>query len=213
MKTSIEKTFKRTLIASAALMGILVSGGNSASAYDTPIKESEYMAPFKDVNGTPVFLKKEYYMEPVDFPGHGLKYEQWSTNEWAKLGPERGMTVTFENVLYNPLGTSIVKIKTDRYDIEFSMGGSVNVAKRHYKYLGAGLDAEGVELRRFMSDSEAQYWEPIQSANPELASTNTIAFKNEEKNKFLSYRNSNEWLNVNQPTINSKTKWRLIPKQ
>ncbi|PGE39692.1 hypothetical protein COM63_31485, partial [Bacillus cereus] len=92
MKTSIKKTFKRTLIASAALMGILASGGNSASASyeNTSLMETRWFAPFKDANGDRVSLNREYYMEPVDFPGHGLKYEQWSTNEWAKLGPERG---------------------------------------------------------------------------------------------------------------------------
>ncbi|PEA00856.1 hypothetical protein, partial [Bacillus cereus] len=105
-------------------------------------------------------------------------------------GLDRGMAVKFENVRYGVNGwNSLVKIKTDRYDIEFSMGGPVNVAQRRYKYLGAGLNAEGIELRELMSDRKNQYWIPIQSSNPELASTNTIAFKNEEKNEFLSYRN------------------------
>ncbi|PEA06349.1 hypothetical protein CON37_01960 [Bacillus cereus] len=215
MKKSIKKTFKRTLIGSAALMGILVSGGNSASAdyTDTYLYEAQFFAPFKDANGDRVSLNQEYYMEPVDFPGHGLKFEQWSTNEWAKLGSGRGMTVKFENVLYDPLGlNSSVKIRTDRNRIDADdadIGAQIYI---YYKYLGLGFNSPGVEIEELKSDRKNQYWKPIQSRSPELASTNTIAFKNEENNEFLAYRNSNAWLYVDEPTINSKTKWRLIPK-
>ncbi|PDZ99043.1 hypothetical protein CON37_31605, partial [Bacillus cereus] len=62
------------------------------------------------------------------------------------------MTVTFENKRYDVLGfNSLVKIKTDRWRREFSTklssSGPVTEAKDHYKYLGAGLNAEGIELR------------------------------------------------------------------
>ncbi|PFV39490.1 hypothetical protein [Bacillus cereus] len=215
-----KKTMKNILVGFALLSGIVMAGGNSASAAytDTANLESQYFAPFKDANGNKVSLGREYYMEPVDFPGQGLKYEQWGTNEWAKLDSGRGRAVTFENVQYGVNGlNSLVKIKTDSYEIEIDdtigVSGGFRLPLKYYMYLGAGLNAEGVELRELMSDRNDQNWVPIQSYIPDLASTNTIVFKNEKKNKFLSYRNSNDWLNVNQPTINSKTKWRLIPKQ
>lgn len=80
-------------------------------------------------------------------------------------------------------------------------------------YLGAGFNTEGVQLHRLMTDQKHQYWIPMQSSIPGLASTNYIAFKNQEKDRYLAYRNPGQWLYVDQSTINSKTKWRLILKQ
>lgn len=219
MKNCIKKMIQKTLFGSTIMMGLLMMGTGSASASytDTHLLEAHIFAPFKDINGNPVSLNKEYYMEPVDFPGHGLQYAPWSTSDWAKLTSNNRMAVTFENERYgiNGLVDSIVKIKTDKTKdvvIEDEYWGPL-IHRNVPMYLGAGFNAEGVELHRLMTNQRHQYWIPMQSSIPELQSTNYIAFKNQEKGKYLAYRNSGEWLYVDQSTINSKTKWRLIPKQ
>lgn len=218
MKNSIKKMIRHTLFGSAAIMGLLMIGTGSASAgYNDPHElEIHFYAPFKDINGNAVQLNREYYMEPVDFPGQGLEYAQWSTSDWAKLTSNNRMAVKFENERYGINGmNSLVKIKTDKTkdiitDDEF-WGPLID--RNVPMYLGAGFNAEGVELHSLMTNQRHQYWIPMQSSIPELASTNYIAFKNQEKDRYLAYRNSGQWLYVDQSTINSKTKWRLIPKQ
>lgn len=88
---------KHTLFGSTVVMGFLMMGTGSANANYHDIHESEFFAPFKDLNGNAVSLNREYDMEPVDFPGQGLQYAQWSTSDWAKLTSNNRRAVKFEN--------------------------------------------------------------------------------------------------------------------
>ncbi|EOO24491.1 hypothetical protein IIU_06713 [Bacillus cereus VD133] len=86
-----KKTFKRTLIGSAVLMGILVSGGNSASA-ETNNDVNEIL---KDSNGNPIVYGQDYYMEPYEHPGYRFGFV--AIDGWRSLGLVNPLNNIYDN--------------------------------------------------------------------------------------------------------------------
>ncbi|WP_141402180.1 hypothetical protein [Bacillus cereus] len=197
MKTNKKKTFKHTLIGSAALMGILVSGGNSASAAN--------LNDLKDVNGNPVETGKKYYMESYAFPGQGLVYDTWSNDFWAKLGSRPGEVITFEP----SWSGDYVRMRTDKTELDYN---EIELPVSYPLYLGVNSETDGVQLAL---RNNTQWWiptEPSSDMNLNFTARNCVAFKSYDSNKFMSSGDSFGWLYVNKSNMDSKTMWRLIPK-
>lgn len=200
MKQCITKKIRKTVIGFALLSGIVMAGGNSASAAT--------LNDVKDVNGNPVETGKSYYMESYAFPGQGLVYETWSNDFWTKLGSRPGEVVTFQS---SWSGDS-VRIQTNKAIEEDNELGLPTPAPL---YLSIDSEADGVQLARSSYSNNTQWWIPTApSSDMNLAFTarNCVAFKNYDSNKFMSSGDSFGWLYVNKSNMDSKTMWRLIPK-
>ncbi|MES1051878.1 hypothetical protein FOA24_21910 [Bacillus thuringiensis] len=197
IKNRMKKTIRKTVVGFALLAGIVTGGVNPASA-DT----------LKDSNGNSIVAGHKYYMEPYEFPGQGLAYEEWSGDLWAKLGSTPDQTVTIEQS-----GNS-VRLKTDKQGLinESTWGPIVPVNI----YLGIHPTTDGVALVYNLYPSNEQWWiptEPTEDMNPDVAARNYFAFKNYYSHKFMSVGDSGGWLTTNKSTMDSKTMWRLVPKQ
>ncbi|PEA06307.1 hypothetical protein [Bacillus cereus] len=215
MKISIKKTFKRTLIGSAVLMGILASGGNSASA-DT---NSDVNKILKDSNGSPVIYGQKYYMEPYEFPGYklGELINGGSINE-ISLAPSasmKPMEITFEKNWGN-----LETIEDSVFIRHESTGPG---ATYHGIHNVTAFDSSTSYLQLMFpffpspEGAKQSMWKPIVPSvdmDSKFIDGNYFAFKNEYLNVFFAYQNLNERRShANFGTMNSKTMWRLIPKQ
>ncbi|PEE35701.1 hypothetical protein CN271_28880 [Bacillus cereus] len=214
MKTSIKKTFKHTLIGSAMLMGILASEGNSASAET----KSNVNNVLKDSSGSPVVYGQKYYMEPYEFPGYklGESINGGGINE-ISLAPSasvKPMEVTFEKK-WNNLETI--------EDSVFIRHDSTGPGPMRHSHNVTAFDSSTSYLQLmypFFSSSEGvkqSIWKPIVPSvdmDSKFIDGNYFAFKNEHLNVFFAYPNLNEYRSyASVGDMNSKTMWRVIPKQ
>lgn len=200
MKQCIKKTIRKTVVGFALLSGIVMAGGNSASAAT--------LNDLKDANGNPVKTGKRYYMESYAFPGQGLVYETWSNNFWTKLGSRPGEVVTFQS---SWSGDS-VRMETDK---NIEVDNEIGLPVPESLYLSIDSNADGVQLARSNYSSNAQWWIPTgpsSDMNLDFTARNCVAFKNYDSNKFMSAGDSFGWLYVNKSNMDSKTMWRLIPQ-
>ncbi|PFK24010.1 hypothetical protein [Bacillus cereus] len=200
MKNRAKKVIKKTVVGFALLSGIVVAGGNSASA--APLNN------VKDANGNPVEAGKKYYMESYAFPGQGLVYDTWSNNSWAKLGSRPGEVVTFQS---SWAGDS-VRMITDENGLDYNEAG---LPVPSPLYLSTDSKMDGVKLVLGAYADNTQWWiptEPSSDMNFDFTARNCVAFKNYDSNKFMSSGDSFGWLYVNKSNMDSKTMWRLIPQ-
>ncbi|PEA01897.1 hypothetical protein [Bacillus cereus] len=65
IKNRVRKMVRQTVFGFASLVGIVMTGVNSASAEEHPV--------LKDSNGNPVEYEQKYYMEPYEFRGYKLE--------------------------------------------------------------------------------------------------------------------------------------------
>ncbi|MGG1149716.1 hypothetical protein [Bacillus wiedmannii] len=195
MKQCIKKTIRKTVVGFALLSGIVVAGGNPASAEEHPF--------LKDSNGNPVQDGRYYYMEPYEFPGQTFVYdmryapEYYSSGHSVKLGSSSGKRISFQ--WYG--GGEVATISTEeRYLFQ---GAGYEYVQR----LGKQPDTDEVQLR--FSNGIGEQWVVTESSNGNYFSLQNAMDHMVGNQKFLSYSNSGEWLNVEQPTMNSKKMWRL----
>ncbi|PEA06364.1 hypothetical protein, partial [Bacillus cereus] len=175
--------------------GILASGGNPASAEEHPF--------LKDSNGDPVQDERYYYMEPYEFPGQTFVYdmryapEYYSSGHSVKLGSSAGKRISF-------------KWYGDGAVATLSTEGSYRFQGNGYAYtqrLGKTPDTDEVQLR--FSNGIGEQWVVTNSSEGNYFSLQNAEDHMAGNQKFLSYSNLGEWLNVEQPTMDSKKMWRL----
>ena len=195
MKNRAKKVIRKTVVGFALLSGIVMAGGNSASAEEHPF--------LKDSNGDPVEDGRYYYMQPSEFPGQTFVYDM-------RYEPE-----------YYSSGHSVKLGSSPRKRISFNWYGDGNVATisteerylfqgdkyEHPQRLGKKPGTDEVQLR--FSNGIGEQW-----VVTKLSEGNYFSLQNAEDHmvgnqKFLSYRNSGEWLNVSETTMDSKKMWRL----
>ncbi|AXY11299.1 hypothetical protein CUC43_32250 (plasmid) [Bacillus thuringiensis LM1212] len=200
MKQCIKKTIRKTVIGFALLSGIVMAGGNPASAAT--------LSDLKDANGNPVETGKKYYMESYAFPGQGLVYETWSNKYWTKLGSRPGEVVTFQS---SWSGDSI-RIKTDKAELE---DNEIGLPVSSPLYLSIDSQVDGVKLAGDAYGDNKQWWIPTgpsSDINLDFTARNCVAFENSDTNKFISSGDSFGWLYMNKSNMDTKTMWRLIPQ-
>ncbi|PEQ68110.1 hypothetical protein [Bacillus cereus] len=195
IKNRAKKVIRKTVVGFALLSGIIVAGVNPASA-DT----------LKDSNGNSIVAGQKYYMEPYEYPGQGLAYDFWRVGQWAKLGSTPGQTVTIEQS-----GDS-VRLKTDKVGGPGTIDPDGGFIPDNLPlYLGINYSNDGVELIIGTNSYYPDWWIPTE--NPAFTAGNYFAFKNYYSNKFMSVGDQGGWLTTNKSNMDSKTMWRLIPKQ
>ncbi|WP_305927797.1 hypothetical protein [Bacillus mycoides] len=208
-----KKRMKKMISGAVMSLGVLLAGVDSASAAEHPY--------LKDSNGNPIDSYKKYYMEPYEFPGQRLVYENLSGQDMVKLGSSPGEKIrAYFPYLEYPENSSpdTVFIRTER-TWEDEPGYSSPY------WLVASPANNRVALDYGYNTNAKGYWtatKPSEDMDPDFAARNYYAFKswyfdennpNNKHHKFMSYRNSDGWLNVDQATMNSKTMWRFIPAQ
>ncbi|WP_305927834.1 hypothetical protein [Bacillus mycoides] len=206
-----RKEIMKKMISGAVMsLGVLLAGVSSASAAEHPY--------LKDSNGNPIDSYKKYYMEAYEFPGQRLAYE----NEAVKLGsgPGEKIGVYFPSADYPNTSPELVHLKTER-----TWGEDEEPGYSSPYWLVANPANNRVELGYGFNTNAKGYWtatKPSEDMDPDFVARNYYAFKswyfdennpNNKHHKFMSYRNSDGWLNVDQATMNSKTMWRFIPAQ
>ncbi|PEE32647.1 hypothetical protein [Bacillus cereus] len=221
-----KKTFKRTLIGSVVLIGLLASGGNSVFAEDASILT--IFNKLYDVHGNEVRYNKEYYLEPAKggTESQGIITEDWSDGKWAKLGPKSdAITVKLLDRSFRPQPTptgddypvEYFKNSPLRVDLETNVMKNIrmpvgsNFGRTVYSlvpqstYLSAR--SNGVEFA--LKDANHSTWVIY---GKKQGDNFLMAFRDTNTGTFLSHRNSGEWLYANQLTINQDTMWKLIEK-
>ncbi|TKH19861.1 hypothetical protein FC697_19775 [Bacillus wiedmannii] len=186
---------RHALFGFALLSGIVMAGGNPASAEEHPF--------LKDSNGEPAQDGRYYYMEPYEFPGQTFVYdmryapEYYSSGHSVKLGSSSGKRISF-----NWYGDGdVATISTEeRYLFQ---GTGYN----HVQLLGKKPNTDEVQLR--FSNGIGEQWVVTKSSDGNYFSLQNAEDHMAGNQKFLSYSNPGEWLNVDQSTMNSKTMWRL----
>ncbi|EJR90723.1 hypothetical protein [Bacillus cereus] len=220
MKKSIKKMFKRTLIGSTVLMGILVSGGNPASA-DT---NSDVNKILKDSNGNPIVYGQDYYMEPYEHPGYRFGFV--AIDGWRSLGLANSLDNTYDNSIRFQKSASqdeypeSVDIQINQHQNSFYI---MPVPDELWAATGSG-NYEGSSWRKLRT------WvpkEPSVDMNSDLATGNYYAFKNPYERKSIVVATNTEVISppaflshtgigkkvIPNTTMDLKAMWRLIPKQ
>ncbi|PFY48834.1 hypothetical protein [Bacillus toyonensis] len=156
----------------------------------------------KDSYGDPVLYNMPYYMDPYEFPGERFVYE------WTSDG-DRGVK----------LGTSYAKVYLHFWKANGSDSAlRINILDREgnpeNQYLSKKRGTDEVLL--YNHDPLESEWVPENSSDPNFSVGNYFSLQNASDHiisneKFLSYSIPGEWLTTVQPTMNSKTMWRLIP--
>lgn len=195
MKNRAKKVIQKTVIGLALLSGIVMTGGNAANAEEHPF--------LKDSSGDPVQDGSYYYMEPYEFPGQTFVYdmryapEYYSSGHSVKLGSSSGKRISF-----NWYGDGdVATISTDgSYRFQ---GNGHNYTQR----LSKKPNTDEVQLR--FSNGIGEQWVVKESSEGNYFSLQNAEDHMAGNQKFLSYSSSGEWLNVEQPTVNSKIMWQL----
>lgn len=201
MKTNIKKIFKRTLIGSAMLIGILVSGGNTTSA-----------ATLKDSNGNPVVAGQEYYLSAHIRPNQGLAYTRSWGVYWAHLGTSPGEAITVEPS-YTSTGQFAVMLKTNKVSSPIDINENTTAL-----YLGTDTNnSTGEVYVRAQYPGDRSQWIPTtNNLNNDFISNHYFALKNVNNGKYLYARGfpfwEEDWLKAVDSEMNSNVVWRLLKK-
>ncbi|ANN30922.1 hypothetical protein A9498_04180 [Bacillus thuringiensis serovar coreanensis] len=195
MKNRIKETIRKTVVGFALLSGVALAEVNPANAEEHPF--------LKDSNGNPVQDGRYYYMEPYEFPGQTFVYdmryepEYYSSGHSVKLGSNPGKRISF-----NWYGDGdVATISTEeRYWFQAA-------SYAHPQLLGKKPGTDEVQLR--FSNGIGGQWIVTNSSEGNYFSLQNAEDHMVGNQKFLSYSNSGEWLNVSDSTMDSKKMWRL----
>ncbi|PHG05208.1 hypothetical protein COI63_22560 [Bacillus toyonensis] len=175
------------------LSGIVMAGVNPASAEEHPF--------LKGSNGDPVQDGRYYYREPYEFPGqtfvYDMKYapEYYSSRHSVKLGSSSGKRISLH--WYGDVATISTEerclFQGSRYEYPQWLDKKPGTDKVQLCF------SNGIGEQRVVTQSSKGNYFSLQNAEDHMAGNQ----------KFLSYSNPGEWLNVSQPTIDSKKMWRL----
>ncbi|OUB02146.1 hypothetical protein BK704_20930 [[Bacillus thuringiensis] serovar konkukian] len=195
MKNRAKKVIRKTVVGFALLAGIVVAGVNPASAEEHPF--------LKDSNGEPVQDDRYYYMETYEFPGQTFVYDMryapefYSSGHSVKLGSSSGKRISFN---WHGDGDVATISTEERY--LFQAAGY-----EHPQRLGKKPGTDEVQLR--FSNGIGEEWVVTKSSEGNYFSLQNAEDHMVGNQKFLSYSNSGEWLNVSDSTMDSKKMWRL----
>ncbi|MGG1149717.1 hypothetical protein [Bacillus wiedmannii] len=200
-----KKVMRHILFSFAILAGIVMAGGNSASA-----EEHSFL---KDSNGNAVEYGQKYYMEPYDFPGYklGESINFGGINEIA-LAPSmymKPMELTFKKNVTTPEDMVFIQHNATGPGAAYHGTHHVTVFDSNTSYLQLMFpnNLSGDNAHRSM-------WTPMLPSadmDPKFIDGNYFAFKNEALNVFFAYPNLDERRSYAHVGImNSKTMWRIV---
>ncbi|PFK23963.1 hypothetical protein [Bacillus cereus] len=224
MKNRIKKTMRKTVVGFALLSGIIVAGGNSASA-----EEHSYL---KDKNGHAVEYGAEYYIQlgASILPNYGNYWVGYNEDLDLQLPKVIGPmdinndlpTFTIEKTVADSSGNVIEELSDDLVTIR-STWENQSTGKGYFSVNPQNdINVKGPQSSGWSTDMAK--WKPVKvesTVTPEVEKLNLYQFKNPATNKLItsggsqgSGSNGFDYLyarSADEPRTYATT-WRLVKK-